>query len=229
MTSCYATFFTEFLRCPKQVGTLIPSSRYLERRIVREGELHRARRVVELGPGTGGTTRAILKAMPATSRLLAIESNPRFAAALGTLQDPRLQIHQGRAERLGDVLDEHLFDIPDVVVSGIPFSTMPRASSEALLRSIWNGLPPGGRFVAYQMRGHVEQMGNAIFGWSARVQWEWRNVPPLRVYRWQKPADQTAIRPDSIATTLRGNSIRDCAELEVSAAATEAEMPTFRR
>ena len=50
-------FFHGFLKKPGQVGSIIPSSRFLERRIVRAAGIQRARLVVELGPGTGGTTR----------------------------------------------------------------------------------------------------------------------------------------------------------------------------
>ena len=43
-------FFLEFLRAPKQIGSVVPSSAFLERRLVRVGAVSRARTVVELGP-----------------------------------------------------------------------------------------------------------------------------------------------------------------------------------
>ena len=67
-------FFRGFLKRPKQVGSIIPSSRFLERRVTRATRAHRAKLIVELGPGTGGTTRALLRAMqlaqPVTGRSL---------------------------------------------------------------------------------------------------------------------------------------------------------------
>ena len=52
-----------------------------------------------------------------------------------------------------------------------------------ILRSVRNSLRPDGRFVAYQFRDRVETLGRHVFG-NARVQTELRNVPPMRVYRW---------------------------------------------
>jgi phosphatidylethanolamine/phosphatidyl-N-methylethanolamine N-methyltransferase len=55
----------------------------------------------------------------------------------------------------------------------------------SILRSVHASLPVGGRFVAYQFRDRVESLGNDVFG-RANVQTELLNVPPMRVYRWEK-------------------------------------------
>ena len=178
-------FFQGFLRRPGLVGSVIPSSRYLERRVVREARLARARLAVELGPGTGGTTRAILRALPADGRLLSIEINPDFLPTLRAIGDPRLLVHEGSAAELGAILAQHGLGAPDVVLSGIPFSTMKPALGRAIVRAVSDALPPGGRFVAYQVRDRVEKLGREVFG-PAAVQLELRNVPPMRVYRWEK-------------------------------------------
>ena len=57
-------FIQEFLKHPLQIGSIIPSSRFLERRIVAAAGIASANVVVELGSGTGGITRALLRAMP---------------------------------------------------------------------------------------------------------------------------------------------------------------------
>jgi len=83
-------FLRGFVAHPEQVGSVIPSSHVLEQRLVRSAQLSRARCVVELGPGTGGTTRAFLRAMPAAAHLMAIELNEGFAARLrSSIRDPR--------------------------------------------------------------------------------------------------------------------------------------------
>ena len=56
-------FFKGFLGKPKEVGSIIPSSRFMERRIVKTLQLEGVKLVVELGPGTGGTTKAVLRAL----------------------------------------------------------------------------------------------------------------------------------------------------------------------
>ena len=180
-------FFRGFLKRPKQVGSIIPSSRFLERRVTRATRAHRAKLIVELGPGTGGITRALLRAMQPEARLLAIEINPHFVEVLQRWPDKRLIVEQGSAADIVAILDAHGLSAPDVIVSGIPFSTMTMPIGRDILRSVYDALDPGGAFVAYQVRDRVHTLGREVFG-RARVQTELLNVPPMRIYRWEKHA-----------------------------------------
>lgn len=182
-------FLRGFLDKPKEVGSIIPSSRWMERRITRTAEIATAKLVVELGPGTGGTTKALLKAMAPDAKLLAIEINPGFCDLLReSIDDPRLIVHEGSAAEIPEALVKHDLEAPDVVLSGIPFSTMPRELGLSILRSVRQSLRPGGRFVAYQFRDVVHTLGKRVFG-PASIQIELLNMPPMRVYRWDVPAD----------------------------------------
>ena len=177
-------FLKGFLDRPKEVGSIIPSSRWMERRITRTAEIASADVVVELGPGTGGTTKALLQAMGPDARLLAIEINPDFCALLeDTIDDPRLIVHHGSAAEIPEALEKNGLAAPDAVLSGIPFSTMPKALGLSILASVKESLAPGGRFVAYQFRDVVHTLGKRVFG-KATIQLELLNVPPMRVYRW---------------------------------------------
>ena len=180
-------FFRGFLRCPFQVGSIIPSSRFLEHRLVTVSAVGAARTVVEFGPGTGGTTRALLRAMPNDARLLAIEIDPHFTQMLRTdIDDERLIAHEGSAGQVEAALAGHALGAPQAVISGIPFSTMPVHVGTSILQAVWKVLAPGGRFVAYQLSSQVAVLARDIFG-RARMEVELFNVPPLRVYSWQKP------------------------------------------
>ena len=178
-------FLRGFLKHPQQVGSIIPSSQFLERRIARLAGVSTARVVVELGPGTGGTTRALLKSMRDRARLLCLELNPQFHDIVRRIVDPRLIMHHGSAEELGAVMARHGLAGADAIISGIPFSTMPPAVAGRILDGIYAALVPGGRFVAYQVRGHVETLSRPYFG-AAQVDVELLNIPPVRIYRWEK-------------------------------------------
>jgi phospholipid N-methyltransferase len=182
-------FLHGFLQRPQLVGSVIPSSRFLERRIVELSAIDAAHTVVELGPGTGGTTRAILRALPRDSRLCAIEISPQFVSLLRSNSDPRLTVYHGSAEHIQKALDHHGLSNPDVVLSGIPFSTMSFALGQRIIRSVWSSLAPGGQFVAYQFRDRVSVLGREILG-APKVEVELRNVPPMRVYCWRKPQEE---------------------------------------
>jgi phospholipid N-methyltransferase len=187
-------FFQGFLTRPKEVGSILPSSRFLERRVVELAGVGHARTIVELGPGTGGTTRATLRAMAGPAKLLAIEINARFARLLRRIPDPRLLVHEGSAAEIAQALAAHGLPRADAILSGIPFSTMPRELGLEILRSVHDSLLPGGVFVAYQVRDRIEDLGRCVFG-RPQVQTVILNVPPMRVYRWRKLAAGEAASP----------------------------------
>lgn len=181
-------FLRGFLQHPDQVGSVIPSSSFLESRLVRSASLQTARCVVELGPGTGGTTRAFLRALPASSHLLTIELSPTFHARIcAGIRDPRLISQLGSAEQIEAFLAARRLPAPDAVISGIPFSTMPAEVADRVAAAVAHVLAPGGRFVAYQVRAHVARYASPYLGEPVQ-QWEWLNVPPVRVFTWQRPA-----------------------------------------
>ncbi len=188
-------FFRGFLTRPKEVGSFIPSSRFMERRIVKTADLASAKLAIELGPGTGGTTRALLRNMAPDAKLLAIEINPGFVRLIRqTIDDPRLLVHHGSATEIPKILAEHQLAAPDVILSGIPFSTMQPTLGTAILQSARDSLAEGGRFVAYQFRDRVHTLGVDVFG-RASVQTELLNMPPMRVYRWDINPHQASPLP----------------------------------
>lgn len=178
-------FFKSFLRKPQIVGSVIPSSRFMERNIVEYMDVPSARLIVEFGPGTGGTTRAVLKAMSPDAKLLCIELNQDFIPILQEIKDPRLIVHNGDVERLPEILQEYGLDQPDAVFSGIPFSTIPEEKADTILRQVYKSLSPGGRFVAYQFRDKVAIVGRNVFG-APQVKLVPLNIPPMRIYCWLK-------------------------------------------
>jgi phospholipid N-methyltransferase len=185
------TFLQGFIERPREVGSILPSSRFLERRLVELSGAERARCVVELGPGTGGTTRALLAAMPRGATLLAVEANPRFAEMLERQPPEGLIVHRGRAEQLPEILAKRGLAAPQAVISGIPFSTMTDATARAIVRRVWEALAPGGRFLAYQIRGRVQEVARPVFG-PGDMEIELLNLPPVRIYRWTKSTGRSA-------------------------------------
>lgn len=127
-------------------------------------------------------------ALPKKSKLLVIEINPQFASLLRSERDPRLNVYCGSAENIGEALSTNSLPKPDVVVSGIPFSTMSRTLGRRIIRAVWDNLAPGGRFIAYQFRDKVAMLGRELLG-DPEVDVEFLNVPPMRFYRWDKPRE----------------------------------------
>ena len=180
-------FIHEFLKHPLQIGSIIPSSRYLKRRIVAAAGIASANVVVELGAGTGGITRAILRAMPQHAKLLSIEINPHLYSLLKSIEDDRLIAHLGSACELKEIISLYDLDAPNVIISGIPFSTMSRGMGTQILKAISSQLAPNGRFVAYQVSNRVATLCHPFLG-SGQTTTEFLNIPPMRIFQWEKRA-----------------------------------------
>jgi len=187
-------FLRAFLRSPRRVGSIVPSSRFLERRLIELSAIGRASTIVELGPGTGGTTRAILRAMSPQARLICIEIDPQLHGLLRRIKDPRLIAHLGSAEQLPEILSMHGLPAPDVIISGIPFYTMDRTVARRILDGISKVLPHGGYFLAYQLRDRVAQLCRPPLELT-RVELELLNLPPIRVFQWEKNGVRVEGRP----------------------------------
>ena len=176
------------------MGSIIPSSRFLEKRIIEAANVNSASVVVELGPGTGGTTRALLNAMPQDARLISIELNAFFHNMISQIEDDRLIPHLGSACDIRDILAEYNLDAANAVISGIPFSTMSRNLGTQIIEAVSSVLAPQGRFVAYQTRDRVATLCRPIMG-SEQEEMEFFNLPPTRIYHWEKKMNDSAEQP----------------------------------
>jgi phospholipid N-methyltransferase len=192
------TFFHAFLRSPQVVASVIPSSSFVERRVVRAAGAAEAGVVVELGGGTGGITRALLKAMGPQAHLLVFERTARFVDKLSAIHDPRLAVIHGCASTIGAELQYRGLTSADAVVSGIPFSTLPKPLAAEIIMAVHDVLAPGGVFVAYQFTDRVADYTRPVMG-TPLVEFEICNVPPLRLFTWRKDPVPGAASERSLA------------------------------
>lgn len=183
-------FFKGFLKNPKEVGSIVPSSRFLTRRVLKCGKVRQARVIIELGPGTGVFTREILRDMPKDGKLVAVEISAAFADLLRrTIHDTRLMVYEGSSADLEKALAEAGETQADLVVSGVPFSTIERGAGRRTLEAAKRVLSDRGRFVAYQFRSHVRRLAEPVFGPGETHSGFW-NLPPMRIYVWKREPGQ---------------------------------------
>lgn len=180
------TFFRQWLRNPLSIAAISPSSRQLARRMVAELP-EGARRVVELGGGTGVITQALLDHGIEPADLMVVELNEelhhhlkrRFPGARVVCGDAR---ELGLvAERIGWLGEGHA----DAVVSGLGLLSMNRATQLAIMDSAFSVLAPQGRFIQFTYgptsplpRDVLSELGLV----SRRARFAWWNMPPATVY-----------------------------------------------
>jgi len=173
------------LKEPSQVASVVPSSEALTFCIASRPCVRSAKVVVDLGPATGETTKALLDQMSTTAKLVAIEKSEILVQPLRKIHDPRLAVFEGDAADLPRYLINAQVGPPQVVVSGIPFSSISSDLAAKIMDAIYEALPIGGVFIAYQVSRKVNDYANPKFG-APEIETVWRNLPPLRVFTWVK-------------------------------------------
>ena len=185
-------FFRSFLTRPGQIGAVLPSGPELARRIARPIDLQDARCIVELGPGTGAFTEALLAGMSPRARLIAIEANPQMGAIVASTF-PEVELVHDDAGRIRELLQERGVEEVDAVVSGLPFTTFPPRLQTRVVEGAHAVLKPGGLFLSftyYYSRllpacHRFEALLRRTFGEVDRLP-VLRNLPPAFVFRCRK-------------------------------------------
>lgn len=179
--------FREFVHQPSAVGSAFPASRFLVDAMLDPIDFADAKIVVEYGPGSGPVTRALLARMPRDSVLLAIDLSPRFTRHLrDAIDDPRLVAVTGCAASAGSVLDRLGLGPADLIVTGIPFSTIETPLGARIMETSAALLSDHGQLVAYQMRDAVTALLVPRFERIDHSR-EWRNIPPCHIYWASRP------------------------------------------
>lgn len=185
--------FGRFLRHPQTVGAIAPSSPVLARAMIKDVNFRGAARIVELGPGTGSFTRAILERIGPLARFVAIELDATFADDVGR-RWPTIECVNASAETLSSIARERDLVPIDHVISGLPFASLPGPMTRQILDGIRDTLRPGGTFTTFQYL-HAYRLGPAAvfrrtatahFGAPPERRVVWRNIPPAFVLSWRK-------------------------------------------
>ncbi|GAB2699724.1 class I SAM-dependent methyltransferase [Paenibacillus thermoaerophilus] len=176
-------FLTRFLRDPRQVGSVLPSSRYLAKAMVGEIEWARTRAVAELGAGTGAITGVMMAAKPPGTKVFLFEKDDRLRQRLQ--QDFRDCICCADASEMARAMRSQNVTGLDCVVSGLPFFNFPAPVRESLLGQVASALDPGGQFIAFQYSLQLKPHLTRYFRIEKIKMAPW-NVPPAFVFVCRK-------------------------------------------
>jgi phospholipid N-methyltransferase len=175
-------FGRNFVKHPRMLGSLIPSSRFLVERVLRQIDWARARTIVEYGPGVGTITGEILRRLRPDGSLVTIEMNRDFVSYLRrTSPDQRLQVVEGSAADVEPILRDRRLPHADYVISGIPYSTMPPEVRDRILRATHDVLHKDGAFLVYQFTRAVLPGLRDTFA-LVDQEFEPRNIMPARLF-----------------------------------------------
>ncbi len=182
-----ALFFARnFLKHPRMVGSVVPSSRFLIDRMLSKVDWARTDLVLEYGPGVGIFTSAILQRLRPGAVLVAIEMNPEFVAFLRAwVRDPRLILVHGSAAVADQMLASRHLPLADYIISCLPYAAMAPDDRDAILRTAHSVLRPGGAFISYHYTPAMLPSLQSIFG-NVRRDFEPLNFPPAWLFDCQR-------------------------------------------
>ncbi len=169
------------LRKPREIGAVLPSSRALGRAMAEAATRAQGRPVLELGPGTGAVTAAILKAGVVPRSLVAVERTEELLPELGR-RFPGVQFIGGDAFKVGGLLQQA---VPawrgqfGAVISSLPLLNFPASLRDQLLEQLAEWMHPDATIVQFSYSLRRSQSFRGLEEVSSKV--VWLNVPPARV------------------------------------------------
>ena len=175
-------FLRGFIKHPRMVGSIIPSSRILISKVLAPVDWANTRLFIEYGPGVGTFTRPILDQLGPDATLVTVDTNPDFTSYLKeSIDDPRLVAVHGSAADVEKILADRGLGKADYVLSGLPFSTLPPGVGQAIAKATAAVIRPGGAFLIYQFSPKVRDFIAPFFERIERG-FEWVNVPPATLF-----------------------------------------------
>ena len=174
-------FIRSWIEKPLSTGAVMPSSRVLARAMARYVDPQTDGPVIELGPGTGPVTEALVKQGVDPARLILVEFNPDFCRLLRT-RYPAATVVQGDAYRLRRLLENYVDEPAAAVVSGLPLVTKPLRIRLRLISDAMTLLAPGAPFVQFTY-AMLPPIPKKLPGMRAQAsEMIWMNLPPARVW-----------------------------------------------
>jgi phosphatidylethanolamine/phosphatidyl-N-methylethanolamine N-methyltransferase len=178
-------FFRSWMEKPLAIGSVTPSGKALARTMAAYVDPAAPGPIIELGPGTGPVTEALVTRGVDPSRLVLVEFNPHFCRLLSE-RYPTATVVQGDAYGLRPLLTSCLQEPAAAVVSGLPLFTKPLQTRLRLLYEAFALMMPGAPFIQFTYaavspipKSHDRVKAQA----SERI---WTNFPPARVWVYRK-------------------------------------------
>lgn len=201
-----ARFIRSWLENPLRVGAVSPSGRALARMMARYVDPQAGGPVIELGPGTGAITEALLARGVAPGRLFLIEFDPNFCERLKT-RFPGVNVVAGDAYRFRELLSGRLGQPASAVVSSLPLLVKPERQRLDLLADAFDSMSPEGVFIQFTYGPASPMPRHKTFGPMFRAERSpqiWLNIPPASVWVYQAAATHSPPLMGGCAHPARG-------------------------
>ncbi len=180
-------FIKEAFKNIKTTGTIMPSSRFLIKKMLQDIDFNTVQLIVEYGAGNGIITKQILNKMNVNTTLICFEINDAFYNQLLQINDHRLIVLKQSAADISSILKNRNLKTVDYFISSLPLAIMPLALSKNILNCSKNALKNNGLFIQYQYSTNFFKNFKQIFGKNnVNLNFEILNLPPAFIYKCTK-------------------------------------------
>lgn len=176
-------FLKSFVKNPKNVGSVIPSSRFLANAMVKQVVWNEVTAVAELGSGTGAITQYIHQKANEMTKVFLFEMDQTMRNNL-TEEYPTFTSHPNAAALVNSIKADGV-DRLDCIFSGLPFFNFERTLRDTLMEQIYQALKPGGWFIAFQYSLQMKKQLSEHFI-IEKIKFVPLNIPPAFVYVCRK-------------------------------------------
>jgi phosphatidylethanolamine/phosphatidyl-N-methylethanolamine N-methyltransferase len=177
-------FIGHMITRPKMIGAIAPSSRALARAIAAQIDISDGGAILELGPGTGVTTAALIARGAAPERLVAVEFDPDFARLVAH-RFPRVTVINGDAFDLANTLGTRFAEPFSAAVSGVPLLNHSMVRRQLFLQGVLQRLKPGAPCVQFSYGLHCPVTPPAGVT-AVQTAFVLFNLPPARVWVYRR-------------------------------------------
>ncbi|QSB08724.1 methyltransferase domain-containing protein [Lysinibacillus fusiformis] len=180
-------FIFQYIFNPRSVGAILPSSKYLSKKMINDINFEKAKYIVEYGPGTGIFTENIIKNKKTTTKVVLIENNKNFYTLLQEKYknvDNTIIVYDS-AENVESILMDNQIPYVDYIVSGLPFTSLPINVSNKILQNTLKVLKEDGLFVTFQYTKLKIPFFKKYFP-DISIKKEYRNLPPAYILNCYK-------------------------------------------
>ncbi|MEF9934715.1 MAG: rRNA adenine N-6-methyltransferase family protein [Clostridium sp.] len=180
-------FIKEFIKSPRNIGAVAPSSKYLAEKILREIDFKQCRCIVEYGPGTGIFTEKIAGRKGNNTLFILIEQNLDFYNYLKETykSNDTIKVINGSAEDIVYYLKSCGIQQADYIVSGLPFKVFDDELTRNILAATKRALSSKGRFIAFQYTNAMIDEFSEFFSITTKKR-VLMNIPPAYVLSCQE-------------------------------------------
>lgn len=176
-------FIKEFIKSPKSIGSITPSSKYLSNKMIENVNFEKCNCIIEYGPGTGVFTEKIIARKKEDTLFIVFENDKLFADKLTNKYryKKNVKIINDSAENIKKYLNLYNISDIDYIVSGLPFTSLPREISDKILKTTSSLIQEKDKsFITFQYSLVKKNYFNNYFD-NINVDRELLNMPPAYI------------------------------------------------